>query len=140
MPLIDKLIGIYGNPIMTDKMDGIVIREIGGMCPVQGEGTVDGKEFYFRSRGSSWSMSIGGSNVVAKPEWHYSEEYGAWPDAGYISEDEARSFVLKAVGLYRAEGLDLNMIGSCNCLTKSPEVEYHDESCRYRIATMREKI
>lgn len=30
--------------------------------------------------------------------------------------------------------LELNMllIGSCNCLTKTPEVEYHKDYCKYK--------
>lgn len=39
----------------------IIIDSFGGNCPVQAEGTIDGKPFYFRARGSSWSMSIGGT-------------------------------------------------------------------------------
>ena len=30
----------------------------GGNCPVQAEGFIDGLPFYFRSRGSGWSLSI----------------------------------------------------------------------------------
>ena len=42
----------------------IIIDSFGGNCPVQAEGTIDGKPFYFRARGSSWSMSIGGDDVA----------------------------------------------------------------------------
>jgi len=87
---------------MGEKTSGIVIDWIGGNCPVQAEGTVDGERFYFRSRGEHWSMSIGGSDVVGDPAWHHEEEYGDWPDAGWITEDEARTFIEKAVGLYRS--------------------------------------
>ena len=75
---------------------------LGGNCPVQAEGTIDGRPFYFRSRGEHWSMSIGGDDVVYDPEWHYEEEYGPWPDAGWISDDQAMAFIEKAAGLYRA--------------------------------------
>lgn len=37
----------------------IVVKYIGGACPVQAEGTVDGIPFYFRARGNGWSLSIG---------------------------------------------------------------------------------
>ena len=26
-----------------------------------------------------------------------------------------------------------SMIASCDCLTKTPEAEFHDECCRYRV-------
>lgn len=78
------------------------IDSIGGNCPVQAEGTVDGKEFYFRARGNRWSIGIGG-DVVLKPEWMYWEWYGERDfDAGWMTEDEAMGFIEKAAGLYRA--------------------------------------
>jgi hypothetical protein len=82
----------------------IEIEWIGGNCPVQAEGTVDGKEFYFRARGEAWSMQIGGQDVVGNPEWSYGEDYGDEPfAAGWMSEEEARAFIDKAIGLYRAQ-------------------------------------
>jgi hypothetical protein len=32
--------------------------EIGGACPVQGYGVVDGYPWYFRARGSCWSLDV----------------------------------------------------------------------------------
>lgn len=29
--------------------------------------------------------------------------------------------------------LDLSTVASCTCLTKTPEVRFHDPMCRYRI-------
>ncbi len=31
------------------------------------------------------------------------------------------------------EKLNRATVASCTCLTKTPEVEYHDENCRYRL-------
>ena len=31
--------------------------------------------------------------------------------------------------------LQLISIGSCDCLTKTPDIEYHDKFCRYRLIT-----
>ena len=45
------------------------IDMLGGNCPVQAEGTIDGRPFYFRARGQSWSMGIGG-DVVGDPDWY----------------------------------------------------------------------
>jgi hypothetical protein len=80
------------------------IDMIGGNCPVQAEGRIGGKtRFYFRARGDSWSMSIGGRDVVGMPAWYYAEPYGTWPDAGYMPEDEARAFIDKAIAMYWAQ-------------------------------------
>ncbi len=77
------------------------IETIGGQCPVQAEGRIGGKtEFYFRSRGERWSLSIGGRDVILRPKWYYEEPCGSWPEAGWISEEQARSFIDKAIHLY----------------------------------------
>lgn len=79
------------------------IQTLGGHCPVQAEGTINGKPFYFRSRGDSWSMSIGGSDIIINPEWYYEEDYGTWPEAGYITDEEAKTFIGLAADKYVAE-------------------------------------
>ena len=79
---------------------GIIITDLGGNCPVQAEGTIDSKPFYFRARGETWSIGIG-KNPVVSPEWSYREDFGSWPEAGWMTEDEARAFIEKAAKLYR---------------------------------------
>ena len=72
----------------------IVIDLIGGNCPVQAEGKINGVDFYFRARGSRWSINIGGADLILAPDWRYEEPYGDGPyDAGWMSEDEARGFI-----------------------------------------------
>jgi hypothetical protein len=81
-------------------MAEIKIDLIGGNCPVQADGTINGVEFYFRARGSRWSIGIGG-DVVGAPNWYYGEPYGDGPyDAGWMTEGEARAFIDKAAKLY----------------------------------------
>lgn len=81
-------------------MEGLDCKWIGGKCPVQAEGTIGGKEFYFRARGDSWRLNIGG-DVVMNPEWAYGEDYGDGPyDAGWMTEEEALAFIEKAASLY----------------------------------------
>lgn len=80
----------------------LVIDWIGGNCPVQAEGKIDGKLFYFRARGDSWALEIGGSGSDIVAEWRHEEHYGTWPEAGWMTEDEARAFINKAVDLYRS--------------------------------------
>jgi hypothetical protein len=84
---------------------------VSGMCPVQGEGTVDGVRWYFRARGSHWEMYI-----AAKPDTdpldcmaptflpgHYmSETFGTWPDAGYMAPAVAWAQIQKGIAAFRA--------------------------------------
>ena len=78
----------------------IVIDYLNGNCPVQAEGTVGGKPFYFRARGSRWSLSIGGE-PVGSPEWYYEQPYGKTEfAAGYMEQHEALRFIAKGVKLY----------------------------------------
>lgn len=77
------------------------ITMLGGFCPVQAEGTIEGEEFYFRARGERWSIGIGG-DVVAKPDWYHEQPYGDEPfAAGYMDLDEARAFIEEAAERYR---------------------------------------
>lgn len=34
---------------------------------------------------------------------------------------------------YIIRKIDQASIASCSCLTKTPEIEFHSETCRYRI-------
>ena len=78
----------------------IEIRLIGGFCPVQAEGTIDGHEFYFRARWDHWSLSIGVKDVILNPDWYYDESYGVAPDAGWMPLEEAEAFILKGARMY----------------------------------------
>lgn len=82
----------------------IIIDSYGGNCPVQAEGTVNGKPFYFRARGEHWSMRIGGADVIGDPEWRHEQEYGPWPEAGWMEWSEAEAFLRAAAQRY-ADGL-----------------------------------
>lgn len=83
-----------------DDADGVRFQWIGGFCPVQAEGDVDGKPFYFRARGDTWVLRVG-DNVFSPTAWRYSEPFGKWPDAGWMELDTAVSFIRKAIALYR---------------------------------------
>ena len=86
-------------------MSDIKIDMLGGNCPVQAEGTIDGKPFYFRARSSSWSMSIGGSDVVGNPEWYFQQAYGEdGYSAGWMTEEEALTFINQSANLYINKG------------------------------------
>lgn len=78
-------------------MADISITSIGGLCPVQAEGTINGVPFYFRARHQHWLLAIGGEDPVDDPEWEYEEHYSDVPSAaGYMTEDEARQFISAA--------------------------------------------
>ena len=88
-------------------MADVLIDFLSGNCPVQAEGTVNGKRFYFRARGEHWSFEVHDSaecEYLGWPDdgqtWYYEEEYGSWPDAGWMEESEARAFIDKAADLY----------------------------------------
>jgi hypothetical protein len=57
---------------------------------------------YFRARGEHWSLGIGGEPCCA-PEWEHAEWFGQWPDAGWMTAEEAVMFLCKAAERY-AEG------------------------------------
>jgi hypothetical protein len=80
---------------------GLVMGRPFGQAPVQSYGLIDGKEYYFRSRGDYWSFRIGSADLIQNPEWYYEEPYGVWPDAGGITVAQAQGFILKATALYR---------------------------------------
>ncbi len=85
---------------MSERDPVVRIDAIYGNCPVQADGMIDGKPFYFRARGSSWSIGIGGERVL-DPEWWYGEDYGYGPyDAGWMPQYEALAFIAQSVELY----------------------------------------
>ncbi len=84
---------------MSNEPPKIEIDYLGGQCPVQAEGKINGVPFYFRARGEHWSLSIG-----PNPVWHYSEAYGDGPyDAGWMGHEEARQFIDKSANIYQKE-------------------------------------
>jgi hypothetical protein len=82
------------------SMPGMVVGRAHGRAPVQSYGVIDGRDYYFRSRGEHWSMSIGAS--ASKPDWYYEERYGTWPEAGSISDDQVYNFIAEAASKFRA--------------------------------------
>jgi hypothetical protein len=79
---------------------GIHIDYIGGNCPVQAEGTVDGKPFYFRARWDKWSIGIGCEPVLS-PEFYREAPYGERPgEAGWMPQYQALIFIAKAIREY----------------------------------------
>lgn len=82
-------------------MKDLKINSIGGNCPVQAEGTINGVPFYFRARHEHWSLSIGEDPIMRDDAWFYQEP---WPhgrfQAGWMSQEEARQCIDKAINKY----------------------------------------
>jgi len=88
---------------MIDKMakNGVLVEWLSGLCPVQAQGWVDDKAFYFRARHDEWSISITKSEATDLDEaleendstWRYYEKYGEDPEAGYMPFIEALQFI-----------------------------------------------
>ena len=74
-------------------MTKLTITMLCGNCPVQGEGTIGDKPFYFRARGQGWCMAIGG-DIFSNPEWVRLRPYGETKyAAGWMPEEEAQAFI-----------------------------------------------
>lgn len=83
----------------------LIIQWIGGNCPVQAEGTIDGVPFYFRSRGERWSFSVHENDPVGvalgEVNGFYVEEiWGKFPEAGWMDVDTAEQIIKKCANEY----------------------------------------
>lgn len=78
----------------------------GGACPVQGEGTVDGRECYYRSRGEGWQFHVaaeGADDALGDEAWCYSERPYIFPDGGWVDAAVSRACIEKAVAKFRSK-------------------------------------
>lgn len=80
----------------------------GGACPVQGTGTVDGHEAYYRARGRGWSLEIYAPGVSsddpkATPIFYYSEAPYAEYEAGWLTADKSCAHIVAAIAVFRAK-------------------------------------
>lgn len=86
--------------------DGIDIQ-FGGACPVQGDGTVDGRVVYYRSRGTGWQFSVapeGSTDALGTDCWEHAEDKYHWPDGGWVHADVSRECIRRAVSMWRSAG------------------------------------
>lgn len=74
----------------------VIIDNVGGNCPLQAEGTINGLPFYYRARWDTWSIGIGGEPILA-PAWFYHEEV---VDAGWLSPEDGVEHIHQAAFLY----------------------------------------
>lgn len=96
--------GDGGEDVGACEMSGHDIEDLipGGNCPVQAHGEVDGNPAYFRARGDAWSFAISkpGTDPVdidgmgdAGALYFRDGDWGAWPDAGWMSEEDASRLI-----------------------------------------------
>lgn len=94
---------------LTDLPDNVTISYAGGSCPYQISGLYGDLPFYFRARGQRWRFSIqrpGQDPVGPNPLWSYEEAYpGEQFAAGYITNDEARDFLLESLERFEQSGI-----------------------------------
>jgi len=86
---------------------GATLDWIGGNCPVQAEGSVDGKAFYYRARGGRWQFHVALTNaeIFDSDLFYLERDYGEGPfDAGWMPEDEALGFIIEGIAALRAKG------------------------------------
>lgn len=88
---------------------------LGGMAPVQAEGTIAGHRFYFRSRYQHWTFSVSEHDDVSPVEidspasgkaygFFREGDYGSTPfEASYMPEEEARRIMEACAAEYLRE-------------------------------------
>lgn len=85
---------------------------IGGFCPVQGLGTVDGLHWYFRARWESWRFEVWrepfgphGSLPASEPMWRAEAEYDQGDgDASWMRRSHAWQYIEASIETGRACG------------------------------------
>ena len=83
---------------------GASLDSIGGNCPVQAYGSVDGRRFYFRARGDSWQFHVAETDdkIFFEDDFYIGRDYGEGPfDAGWMPENEALGFIVESIAAYR---------------------------------------
>jgi len=101
---LQRLLLEEGTRHKLETLQDFELYHLYGWTPVQAEGELNGCYWYFRARGSSWRVQLGGNEMFTRsPRWWYEEP---WPsktgfEAGYMSDQQAVSCILKAVGKFR---------------------------------------
>jgi hypothetical protein len=83
---------------------GAVLDYIGGNCPVQAEGFVDGQHFYFRARGEEWQFHVAPTkaDIFDHDTFYIERDYGDQYEAGWMPNHEAIGFIVQAIGEFRS--------------------------------------
>lgn len=84
---------------MSTREPEIEYTELGGACPVQADGAIDGHPFYFRYRGDQWSLTIapiGGDpmDTIAAVYFRSRDNHTGEYFNGWMEDDEVREIVV----------------------------------------------
>lgn len=84
---------------------GATLSSIGGNCPVQAYGDVDGQRFYFRARGDGWQFHVAPTDALIfdADTFYIDRDYGDWPEAGWMPQHEALGFIVASIAEFRAK-------------------------------------
>ena len=86
----------------------IVIKSFGGQCPIQAEGTINGKHFYLRGRGETMYFYVFEEEMFNwKGGYRYSSvtHPGTAYGAGWAKDEEVEAFFQEAIADYCREKL-----------------------------------
>jgi hypothetical protein len=76
----------------------LTIRQAGGVCPFQAEGTIHDEEFYFRFRHNWAELRIQSGQGWFKPLYSAGGEYGEGEDQGWLDPDEFGRIMRELMG------------------------------------------
>ena len=94
----------YAAPVVVAGDPAIEIDYIGGICPVQAEGMIGNVKWYFRARGQSWSMRVGG-DPICRPDVCFDGDYGDNPyAAGWMPQYVALEIIADCLRRYVTGG------------------------------------
>lgn len=116
---------------------GATLYTYGGNCPVQAEGIIDGKAFYFRARGQHWQFHVADRPglIFDKPLLYIDRLYSDQPyEAGWMPLHEAMGFIVEGIGIWRAKrshdwavprfgAEDEHECRACHCTADSKEAD-----------------
>lgn len=109
-PVVDRNLATQNDADPAQSGEGWS-GSIGGACPVQGDGVVDGRAWYFRARGRHWSLSVAWrdgvepASVTATGEdgWYMEGEADEKDDfaASWMRHSEAWRHIGDAIAAHR---------------------------------------
>ncbi len=80
-----------------------------GACPLQGEGTVNGRHWYFRARGDDWSFAVYRGEVLeTELLWSANGPYeGVASTAGWMHYSEAWEIIASCIEMAREQNFTM---------------------------------
>lgn len=85
------------HEVFKGDEDGLVIDYMGGACPTQSEGTIQGIPFYYRARHGSWSLGIG-QDPVSNGDINL---FGDDPHVGWVPDEDVKAVLIIGNSLVR---------------------------------------